>query len=242
MRELPKRTDFPIHDRLTARPASRQPQRRTNSFTLLIAAVFTVALLVAGGLAVRSFVTGSGGDALPGVSFDGVVNPTADFLLDLLPSAFSEDDGGPVQVQTSTATPTPFVSPSPTPQPSLDPASVRGSPLSLQSLTSAWESKGLEATVTSAESDRYTGFAQAPVRVVLAKSGQTIEIAAFVYGGRDAIKDDWTTPTGERPSPKSGRSLPSHTSVWWNQNVVLVVLQDSGLSTDSREAFFDARP
>lgn len=216
-----------------------QPSSRTGAAALLAAAVITAALLMAGGFLIRSFVTGSDASAIPGVSFDSVINKTTDALLGLIPSGFSDDGRGPVQAIALTPSPSVAPSPSPTPEPSIDPASVKGSPLSLQSLTSAWQSNGMTASVHAADPADYSGFEQMPVRITLSKAGNTIELAAFLYDGRDAIKGDWNTPAGERPSPKSGRTLPQHTSIWWNQNAVVVVLTDGALTSDAREAFFD---
>jgi hypothetical protein len=100
----------------------------------------------------------------------------------------------------------------------------------------------MKAAAQAAEAELYRGFDLSPVTVALTKSGKTAEVAAFLYEGRDAAGADWNTPSGERPSPKSGRSLPQHTSVWWNQNAIVVLLSDGGLGSEAREAFFDARP
>lgn len=243
MSHVPKRINFPRHNHPEPRRPAHQRSRRGGGLALFFAAIIAASLLASGVFFIRALVTGEGASALPGVSFDSAINDSVDFVLDLLPSAFSDDEGGQqVVLETSTPAPTVVATPSPTPLPSLDPASVKGSPLSLKLLTSSWEANGMKATVTAAEMDDYTGFAQPPVRVSLTKEAAAIDLAAFVYNGRDAIRDDWDTPSGERPSPKSGRSLPDHTSIWWNQNVVLVVLHDAGLSTDAREAFFDAHP
>jgi hypothetical protein len=239
MSNVSGKPSFPVRERIEARAAQRRSSPLTGGLPLLVAAIITVVVLVTGALIVRSFVTGS--LSFPDVSFDSAVNSTVDAVVGLVPGAFNDDDGPTIQATTRTSSPTPLSSPSPTPLPSIDPASVGGSPLSLQSLTSAWESKGMEATAQAADADLYRGFDLSPVTVTLTKSGKTAEVAAFLYEGRGAAGTDWNTPAGERPSPKSGRSLPQHTSVWWNQNAIVVLLNDSGLGSEAREAFFDAR-
>lgn len=240
MSNVPEKPNFPVRDRIQARAVQRRSSPLTGGLPLLMAAILTIVLLITGAFVIRSFVTGS--VSFPGVSFDSAVNSTVDTLVGLVPGAFNDDDGPTIQATTRTASPTPPSSPSPTPQPSIDPATVGGSPLSLRSLTSAWESKGMKALSQGAEADLYRGFDQGPVKVTLTRSGKTADVAAFLYDGRDAAGVDWNTPAGERPSPKSGRSLPQHTSIWWNQNAIVVLLSDGGLGSDVREAFFDAKP
>lgn len=240
MNNTSRRHNLPIRDRIEARASQRRSSPLAGGLPLLVAGIVTVVLLITGAFVIRSFVTGS--VSFPHVGFDSTVNSTVDTLVGLVPGAFDDGGGPAIQATTRTASPTPPSSPSPTPRPSIDPASVGGSPLSLRSLTSAWESKGMKATAQGADADLYRGFDLSPVTVTLTKSGKTAEVAAFLYEGRDAAGADWNTPAGERPSPKSGRSLPRHASVWWNQNSIVVLLNDGGLGTEAREAFFDASP
>lgn len=242
-----RRTDF-TPPRLAEHRRRLAAGHNKRSLIASIIAVGSVAAVILGllflaGLISRS-VSGDGSSVTPDLSFDSVVNSTVGGVIDLLPSAFSDGTAGPTTEQPSVEarTPTPAPTPSPTPAPTVDPATVQGNPLSLSSLTSAWEAKGMKPTVLLANSETYRGFSRTPAYIQLKNNGRSMELAVFVYPNRSAITDDWNTPTGQRPSPKDGRNLPGHQSLWWNKNTVVVVLTDpDGLSSNALNAYLDAR-
>lgn len=117
-----------------------------------------------------------------------------------------------------------------------------GSPFTLGRVLGAWEENGL-ATTSQGTSEGFGGFAIAASDVRLERDGASLDVAVFVYSGPGAVDSDWNLTPGERPVPKGGRSLPVHTSVWWNQNVVVVVRTGSGdVSSDAFDAFLDMGP
>lgn len=244
-----RRTDF-TPPRLAERQRQLAAGRKERGIIASIIAVVAVAgvaliLLAVAGIVARALTSSDGSSGIPGLNFDSVVNGAVNGVIDFLPSAFSDSNGGGPATDGPSVeafTPTPSPSPSPTPAPTLDPAALQGEPLSLQSLISAWESDGMRATVLLADSEVYRGFARPPAYIQLKNNGRSMELAAFIYPNRGAITEDWNTPGGERPSPKDGRNLPGHQSLWWNKNTVVVVLTDpDGLSSNALNAYLDAR-
>jgi len=124
-------------------------------------------------------------------------------------------------------------SPSVTPVPG---AVATGSPFSSSSLEIAWRGRSITATLGSA-SQGFSGFSTSPVDMSLAGDGSA-QLSAFFYGSREAPQQDWDLVAGSRPAPKAGRVLPTHVSIWWNANVIIVVRSASGaLSAAALDAF-----
>jgi hypothetical protein len=115
----------------------------------------------------------------------------------------------------------------PTPAASL-PAGVNGEPYSLSSVETAWEAEGLTVTAGSQVSG-FSGFSIAPTAVNVSASGESSRTAVFVYDDAAATSEDWTLVLGERPQPNTGNTVPSHFTIYWNTNVVIVVLDDPGV-------------
>lgn len=241
-----RRTDFtpPRLAEHRRRQNAGQNTRGVFASAIAIAAVVAVGLIMlalAGAIA-RS-LTSDGSSVVPGLNFDNVVNGTVDSMIGLLPSAFSSnEETSAAQTPAETATPAPTPEPTPTPVPTIDPATVKGDPLSLSALISGWQGRALTAQTLAADATAYSGFTLTPAIVQLTSGSKTIELAAFVYPTRDAVREDWNQSGNGRPSPKPDRDLPDNRSTWWNRNTVVVVLQDpGGLSGAALDGYLDAR-
>lgn len=160
------------------------------------------------------------------------------------------NSGSPRLVATSApqeGTPTPLFTAQPTASPQAEPTSppsplIAGLPFSLSSLQRAFQAGGATAEVTEAGTG-FSGFAVAPVGLRVGEGGQSVAFAVLIYPNREAPGNDWDLVPGQRPSPKSGRGLPPHLSIWWNANVVVVLLSDEGgLSDQLFERFLEMTP
>ena len=149
-------------------------------------------------------------------------------------------DGIGFTASNGTSTPTPQPSdaaaqtatPPPTPIP---PAATTGSPFSFTTLEAAWRTKGITPQLGTS-SPGFNGFTINPIDATLSGPGSA-QMSIFFYDKRDGPKADWDLAAGQRPSPKSGRSVPSHTSIWWNGNVIIVV---RSLTGEMNKPAFDA--
>jgi hypothetical protein len=138
-----------------------------------------------------------------------------------------------------TAQPPATTGPEGTPPPS---PLVSGSPFSLSSLQRTFQAGGATADVTDTGAG-FSGFAVAAVGLRVSAGGESAAFAVLVYPNREAPANDWELVPGERPTPKSGRALPAHLSIWWNANVVVVLLSDTGgLSNQLLERFLEMTP
>jgi len=172
-------------------------------------------------------------------------------LLFILGRAFSESDVNLNLFDFQSfrqATPAPEATASPaaataTPPPATPPPEVlTGSPFSFASLQNAWQAKGLTVGLGEASAG-FNGFKKPPFDVNLAHAGGNASLSVFVYGSPDEPKDDWDLPSGSRPSPKEGRSLPNHETIWWNGNVIVVVRNSSGDANNTGlDAFLNVSP
>ncbi len=131
-----------------------------------------------------------------------------------------------------------------TPPPATPPAeALSGNPYSYTSLEKAWQGKGMTVAVGAVSSD-FSGFKVSPFDVNLSRSGGTAALSVLVYPDHDAPKEDWDLPAGSRPSPREGRVLPAHETIWWNSNIIAVVRNTSGtdISNDALDAVLNASP
>jgi hypothetical protein len=155
-----------------------------------------------------------------------------------------EDDGDTSSVSspvTDTPAPDPTGTPAltkvPTPPPS---ASSSGSPYSLSSVQSAWSAAGFPATIGETADD-FPGFTLSPTNVTL--DDGSAQFAVLVYEDLDAPRADWDLSVGQRPSPKSGRTVPDHFSIWWNANIIVVVRSiEGGASSATLDALLNMTP
>ncbi len=145
-------------------------------------------------------------------------------------------------------TPSPEGTPGPasataSPPPATPPPEVlAGSPYAFSSLQNAWQAKGL-TVAAGALSGGFNGFKKPAFDVNLAHTGGNASLSVLIYGSPDEPKEDWDLPSGSRPSPKEGRSLPGHETIWWNSNVIIVVRSSSGDANNTAlEAFLNASP
>jgi len=142
----------------------------------------------------------------------------------------SEDEG---PAATATSEPTAGATPSPTP----GLPAVNGSPLSLSTLETAWKAKGL-TLFSEGAGKGFSGQAVVPAAVRARRDAETAVLTVLVYPNGDAVKQDWNLSSGSPPSPTDGRSMPASQSVWWNQNVVVVLISgDAAIAADAKAAF-----
>jgi hypothetical protein len=133
------------------------------------------------------------------------------------------------------ASPTTVVTASPSPTPGLP--AINGSPLSLSALEQAWRGKGL-TLFSGGGAGGFTGIAITPASVTAQRGEDSATLAVLIYPNSGVTKQDWNLPTGSAPSPADGRGAPAHESIWWNQNVVVVLLSGSAaIANDAKEAF-----
>jgi hypothetical protein len=143
----------------------------------------------------------------------------------------SSDDKSPA----ATGTPGPTTNATPSPTPGLP--AVNGSPLSLSTLEAAWKAKGL-TLFSEGAAKGFSGQAVSPSAVRARRGAESAVLAVLVYPNGDAIKQDWNLSAGSAPSPTDGRSMPASQSVWWNQNVVVVLISgDAAIAADVKAAF-----
>jgi outer membrane biosynthesis protein TonB len=117
--------------------------------------------------------------------------------------------------------------------------STSGDPYSLSALVAAWEAKGMDVEAGSA-GQGFSGFRTVPLEVSMSRGGSTSTTSVFVYSTRDAALEDWDLVVGSRPSPKDGRTVPSHVSAWWNANIVVILRTDpGGLGPDALDALIN---
>ena len=150
---------------------------------------------------------------------------------------------------TQTAVPAPIVTdpilptvdaPTISPEPAL--LSDIGSPFTLESAQAIWEGAGIGMEVV-ALSDDWDDFSALAYDLELSRGVDLLMISALVYRAREDIADDWLLVPGQRPQAREGRSLPEHDSIWYNQNVVLVIRSGSApLRMDAFESFISLDP
>lgn len=196
--------------------------RRGSSFTGLFVAL--IALLAVGGIIVfgiMQLVGGDDGDSNGGQLITGSPLPTG-----------TSTGARPNTSPTATAT-----APSPTASATPSGPGPTGRPYSFSNLQSAWQAKSITTTL-GGQSSGFTGMATTPYDVRLTRSGDVLEACVLVYPTADAVSTDWELATGEAPSLKSGRTVPSRVATWWNGNVVILVKSRTGtISTDTFDAF-----
>jgi len=192
------------------REASRGPGLGALLFTVAVIVLFLTVVGAGALLAVDRF----GGDDGPSPSRTPV-GPTG-------------AAGGGGGTGTSTPEATPAGSPS-----------TSGSPYSLADVVAAWKEKGMTVQ-TGGASEGFNGFKAAPSEVTMSRGGSTATAAVFVYDTREEAQAEWDLVVGSRPVPKGSRTLPSHATAWWNANVVVVLISDSGgLSTDALDGLIN---
>lgn len=149
------------------------------------------------------------------------------------------------------ATPT-SVAASPTPRPtgqtSPTPVTTRtatplpaGTDFSIEDLQRAWTARGYSVTL-GGQSSGFTGFSAAPRDVRLAKASSMLELSVLRYGSREALMAEWNVSRPQEVVPVGNRSLPARLSLWWNENVIVVVRTRTGSSSDALEAFLGLSP
>lgn len=141
---------------------------------------------------------------------------------------------------TSTSTPKPTPEPTPTPIPMIDVSGVTGSPYAGQAVIDQFKEAGLNVTQRPVQ---HAGFAALSGQAVGLQvgDGNATDLVLVVYESSGAVGNDWQTNSGQAPRLKSGHSLPEAESIWWNRNVVVVVLDRGGSSSAAFDAFFKLR-
>jgi hypothetical protein len=162
-----------------------------------------------------------------------------------------EDWLGSEAVDTPTATATPDAADTPTASPTPDgatpastpgatptfPAGSTGAPFSATDLQTTWEAQGMEVTL-GGPNPAFTGFGAEATVARLERGEDSMEVFYLVYADSDAVEGDWTLTVGEPPAAKEGRDVPDHITIWWNENVVVVVHTSVGaIGSDALDAF-----
>ncbi len=104
---------------------------------------------------------------------------------------------------------------------------TNGSPYSSTEMIDAWKRARLSVQA-SALPGGLQGFAGAAVEATGSNAAGQISAYLLVYPTNDAALAEWNLTPGQTPSPKGGRTLPTHISIWWNQNIVVVVRSATG--------------
>jgi hypothetical protein len=114
---------------------------------------------------------------------------------------------------------------------------VNGSPFSLSTLENAWKAKGL-TLFSGGGAPGFSGMSLTPAAVQAQRGDDSAALAVLIYPNSNALKEDWQISAGAAPVPQGGRSIPSHESIWWNQNAVVVLLSGSpAVANDAKDAF-----
>ena len=143
---------------------------------------------------------------------------------------------------TTTGTPTGQASGTATPTEAPSPAGLEGRPFSFKELQKAWQAKSLVATAGAA-SEGFTGFSRNPVAVTLKRGADSARLSVFAYPSPESVSDDWDLTPGKAPVAKGTRSLPAHRTIWWNQNIIVVMLTDADeIGRDALDAFLALSP
>ena len=120
------------------------------------------------------------------------------------------------------------------------PASI-GSPFTLESAQAIWGGAGISMEATL--SDDLDDFSALAYDLELSRGVDFLMISALVYEDREGVADDWLVVPGQQPQAREGRSLPEHGSIWYNQNIVLVIRSGSAtLRSDAFDSFISLDP
>lgn len=123
-------------------------------------------------------------------------------------------DGNPTPTAAA-ASETPTPTEENTPEPAVD---IEGSPYSLSSIVDAWEADGLTVTNNGA-AEGFGGFDITPTDITTSGGGH---FAVFIYDDASSTAADWIITNSA--TARDGRSHPSAQSIWFNVNVIVVVL------------------
>jgi hypothetical protein len=203
-----------------------------------------LALLAAAAIGVYIAVTvlgdaiDGGGESVEERPPGGLPNPTDVITGDGDGDGDGDSDGGeptPVPTDGDGGTETPRLSASIAPTPESLAEALTGSPLSFNSLQTAWADKGITATAEEVD-ESVTGTSTTPVSVTLSRGGDEMHLAVLFYDDASGPTNDFNL--GETVSPKEGRSIPGSAVGWWNANVVVIVLdQVDSIKPDAFDAF-----
>ena len=116
-----------------------------------------------------------------------------------------------------------------------------GSPFTLESAQTIWEGAGINMEAVA--SDDLDDFSALAYDLELSRGVDLLMISALVYRAREDVADDWLVVPGQRPQAREGRKLPEHDSIWYNQNIFLIIQSGSaGLRSDAFESFIGLDP
>ncbi len=132
----------------------------------------------------------------------------------------------------TSGTPTAGITPVPT-----------GGLIALSNLQQAWTAKGL-TVAAGAQSTGFSGFSVQASDVRVTRGSETLVASVQVYPSREALTGDWDTARPATVVPKPNHTLPTFVSVWWSQNVIVVVKErsSSAIGSDALDAFFALTP
>jgi hypothetical protein len=142
----------------------------------------------------------------------------------------------PAPTSTPTIQPTPTLELTPTAAPTPT-VGTSGTPFSFGDLQEDFEARGIAVDLGD-PSAGFSGFAATAFDTSVIRGEDSMELSILVYEDIEGIKEDWELTVGESPMPKEGRAVPDHLSIWWNENIVVVVLSSVGaISSDALDTF-----
>lgn len=186
----------------------------------------------------------------PTQAVQATATPAANTATPVRTPTASTTTGSPT-VTTGTATagsPTPVRTPgvgtptSGTPTAGITPV-PSGGLIAMANLQQAWTAKGL-TVAAGAQSTGFSGFSVQASDVRVTRGSETLVASVQVYPSREALTGDWDTARPATVVPKPNHTLPTFVSVWWSQNVIVVVKErsSSAIGSDALDAFFALTP
>jgi hypothetical protein len=148
----------------------------------------------------------------------------------------------PADADEETPTPSPASTPDPTatPVPTADLSAITGDPFSAEQVADVFEAGGLKVSQPGLDQGEFSGISGKVVALELG-DGSPTRMLLIVYPSSGAVGDDWETRPGQAPRLKSGHTLPEAESVWWNRNIVILILDRGDHSSTAYDAFFELR-
>ena len=220
------------------RAVRAKEHRRGSAFPVALAAAVMAGAAIFGGLTLVSR-TSPVNVSLSGVSFESAANGAIELLSNSVGgSAFKTSDLPSDQLSVSAPAPAAPAPPpaAPTPVP-VDLATLTGDPYSAVKAIEAWRAAGFTVTQQPLGHDGFNAIAGRAAGLRLEGHGSLLNIALIVYDDSKAVGGDWQTSSGQKPQLRPERALPAFQTVWWNRNMVVGVLDQTGGSQRALDAF-----
>jgi hypothetical protein len=219
------------------RAVRRKQPRDRSAMGVPVAAVVLAGALLLGGLTFVS-QTSPVDVTLSGISFESVMNNAIDATGDIAGgNAFKESS--PTSYVSSAPEAAPPPAPAAVTPPPVDLATLTGNPYSASAAVDVWKAAGYTVSQQPSPAGMQPAGGAAAFR--LEKGDSTVSVVLFVYPDSKAVGQDWQAASGQKPQVKPDRPLPAFQTVWWNRNLVVGVLEQSGGSKAALDAFFSLK-